>query len=340
MIEASLLDHLRNSAYRWAEQATIPADVVERLVAERLFKLFVPTWFGGRQSSLLEAVNLYADLARADGSIGWLVQIGAGGGFFVPSFSREIAEQLFAPEHSVIAGSGYTSGIARRVRGGYRVQGTWRFASGAQYASIFTVNARLADDGSIRAFAFDRSQVRITPDWHAFGMRATSSWTFEVHDVFVPEERSFVVGEHRWEPPLSVYQTPFLLFALSSMGAVAFGLGLAFFEEAAILFEGNPSRLDVLSIHEAQATAAWREFIALVAQISSHPPTDESIEMHRSRLAHLLNLLRQSVLDALPHCGMAVADEHTRLSRILRDFLVIWQHELLRPSRAVIPIMS
>lgn len=62
---------------------------------------------------------------------------------FVPSFSPAVAERIYAPVDAVIAGSGYATGKARNVPGGYRVTGQWKYASGAQYARVFTANAVL-----------------------------------------------------------------------------------------------------------------------------------------------------------------------------------------------------
>lgn len=332
LIEPAVLDFIRTNAHRWTHQSTIPDDVLDCLFAERLFKLFVPTSFGGRPTSLAHAAELYAALASADGSIGWLVQIGAGAGFFVPSFLPSIAEEIFAPERSVIAGSGYPTGTAYRVPGGYRVQGQWKYASGAQYASVFTANTRIADNGSIRAVAFRRDQVELVQDWDAFGMRATSSWTFRVRDVFVPEEWTFVVGEHRWNCQLPVYWVLFEIFARVSMGSVAFGLGNALFEESCALFANRPERLEHLESYRMAVSAAWKQFLGTIETIGDLPLSNEVAWSVNGAILNALELLRQTVLSALPYFGMQLVHERNRLSRIVRDFLVLWQHEMLRPT--------
>jgi len=323
---------VQQCASRWAEHDVIPEEVYRWLVRRRYFKLFVPAAFGGIEVSLGEAVQLYEELAEVDGSLAWLVQIGAGGGFFVPSFAPEVAEQLFSPEHAVIAGSGALGGWARRVAGGYRVTGRWRYASGAQYATLFTANAVVEGTGEVRAFAFFPEQVQCERDWRALGMRATSSWSFAVDDVFVPEELSFVVGQRRWEPGLAVYRLPFGLFATASIGAVALGLARAYFREMGRYDRPEAVRRE-LACRRSLLEYAAGLFRAGVGQAESAASGGRIEEQHIRRLEWLmraaLQMVRHLFLEVLPAAGMAAVVEGELLGRIVRDCLTIFQHRAL-----------
>lgn len=340
ILSPELVNRIRSNAMRWIESPTLPQDIIELLFTEGLFKLFVPRCFGGKEFTLSQATRCYAEVATADGSVAWLVQIGAGGGFFVPSFSPAVAERIYAPVDAVIAGSGYATGKARNVPGGYRVTGQWKYASGAQYARVFTANAVLEGDNTIRAFAFDRQQVSLIEDWQSFGMRATSSWTFRVADVFVPEELSFVVGEKVWEPGIAVYNVPFLLFAIASFGAVAIGLARALFDEAiaAVAPMAAPGRLRNLELVRSAVEGIEVDFFRLVREIEQ-PEVGPSADCSRyhAALSGVIQRLYDTVWRALPWCGMQLIMENTRLNRIVRDFLVIRQHELLRPLIVEVP---
>src|SRR5690606_40607732 len=57
------------------------------------------------------------------------------------------ARAVFGPSAAVIAGSGAPDGRAERVPGGYRVQGRWRYASGAPYATTVTANCIVTRGG-------------------------------------------------------------------------------------------------------------------------------------------------------------------------------------------------
>ncbi|MDW8074424.1 MAG: acyl-CoA dehydrogenase [Bacteroidota bacterium] len=333
---SALAEQMRERSHQWSNTPTLPPDIVDLLVNNRLFKLFVPAELGGWESNLEYAAHIYAELGAADGSIGWLVQIGSGGGFFVPSFHPSIAEELFGPSTAVVAGSGYPTGRARKVVGGYIVRGQWKYASGAQYASVFTANAVVEETGAIRAFAFRPEQVELVHDWHAMGMRATSSWTFRVHDVFVPEELSFVVGEKVWEPAGTVYNVPFLTFAIVSMGAVSMGLARAFFAEAIAVLSDAPERTASIAEYHQKSQTAEETFFALVRQVENRA-TGRGVEqaLIEQQLLQSIHQQRMYVLEAVPYCGMRIVDEQSRLNRILRDMMVLYQHEILRPRMAV-----
>ncbi|MDG0809682.1 acyl-CoA dehydrogenase family protein [Cohnella rhizosphaerae] len=125
----------------------LPQDILERIYEERLFKLFVPEALGGRMTPLPDAARIFEQAAYADGSFGWLVTIGSGGGFFAATLPEETAETLFADPRAVIAGSGHPTGVAKAVPGGYRVNGGWKYCSGAGYASFYTANCIVERSG-------------------------------------------------------------------------------------------------------------------------------------------------------------------------------------------------
>src|SRR5690606_545847 len=183
--------------------AALSERVTSRLIRHRLFRLWIPRRYDGLELALCDALSIYHAAARIDGSLGWAVMIGAGGGLFAAFLEPESAREIFGPEAAVIAGSGAPDGRAERVPGGYRVRGRWRYASGAPYATTFTANCIVTSGGEpvrdvngeplVRAMAFPRSDVEIVETWDAAGMRATASHDFVVEDAFVSEARSFSV---------------------------------------------------------------------------------------------------------------------------------------------------
>jgi alkylation response protein AidB-like acyl-CoA dehydrogenase len=317
---------LRARAAEWADSDVVPEDIVAWLIERKYFKLFVPQELGGLGVSLSAAVRLYEQLAEIDGSLAWLVQIGAGGGFFVPALAPEVAARLFADPKAVVAGSGAVAGRALAVPGGYRVWGQWQYASGAQYATMFTANARL-EDGTVRAFVFFPEQVCLGRDWHALGMRATSSWSFRVEDLFVPEELSFVVGCNRWDPGLRVYRLPFGFFAVASIGAVALGLGRALFREIAAVRRPVGMSAQLARWGELLEWARER-FLQTVVHVEALP-SDEVGVGWEYLLREALQMVRGLVLDALPAAGMVAVRGGERIERIVRDFLTLGQHRAM-----------
>src|SRR5580692_1084942 len=163
--------------------ARLPTPIAQALLREGFFRLWIPAQFGGLELSLPQALRIYEAAAAIDGSLGWAVMIGAGGGLFAAWLPPSGAQELFAPAQALVAGSGAPTGFAERVPEGYRVRGAWRFASGAHYASVFTAACVVTSGGSperdaagqplVRAMAMSPADVTILDTWDATGMRAT-----------------------------------------------------------------------------------------------------------------------------------------------------------------------
>ena len=55
----------------------LPADLIHDLTAAGCFRMFVPRSHGGLELDLTSSLEIFEALARADGSAGWTVMIGA-----------------------------------------------------------------------------------------------------------------------------------------------------------------------------------------------------------------------------------------------------------------------
>jgi alkylation response protein AidB-like acyl-CoA dehydrogenase len=220
---------------RQADRTTeLSSDVVAVLKDAGLFKLWVPQTCGGLELDLPATLRVYETAARIDGSLGWAVMIGCGGGLFAAYLEAQAASELFSPSDALVAGSGAPSGRAERVAGGYRASGRWRYASGARYATVFTANCIVTSGGTpvrnasgdplIRAMSFDASNVAIIPTWDATGMRGTGSHDFEVTEVFVPEAHTFSVFTDTVREPGTLYRLPFDVLTQLPVAAVGVGL--------------------------------------------------------------------------------------------------------------------
>jgi alkylation response protein AidB-like acyl-CoA dehydrogenase len=219
--------------------------LVEALLAERLFRLWLPPDLGGDELSLPGSLTAFEAAAYHDGAAGWLVMIGTGGNIFAAYLEEEGAAEIFGPPESVIAGSGTPSGRARLRPGGYFASGRWSYASGAHYATWFTANCVLAGDAGplagpdgaprIRAMAFPAGAVEIIERWEVFGMRGTGSHDFEVSLAIVPERHSFSVFTDAPRLPGPLYRFPFGSIAECSFAAVALGLGRGAIDEFRLL---------------------------------------------------------------------------------------------------------
>lgn len=195
---------VRAHAVETDRSAELGKEVVGVLKASGFFKLWVPKCHGGLELDLPRTLRIYESAATIDGSLGWAVMIGSGGGLFAAYLEPQAARELFSPADAVVAGSGAPNGRAERVPNGYRASGRWRYASGARYATIFTANCVVTSGGSpvpvpvpdsqgkplIRALSFAPANVAVIPTWDATGMRGTGSHDIEVRSLFSPIHRA------------------------------------------------------------------------------------------------------------------------------------------------------
>jgi alkylation response protein AidB-like acyl-CoA dehydrogenase len=209
--------------------------VVDAIVANRLFRLWIPRDYDGQELDLPDALRVFEAAAAIDGAFGWAVTIGVGGALFAPLLAPEVAREVYAPAAALIAGSGHPGGTLQRSPGGFTANGRWQYCSGAHHANFITASCRvLQADGSLeldatgkpllRALAVSAGQVTIDLTWDTLGLRGTGSHDIVIENVFVPEDHIFdVLGVPNVAGPL--YRHPFMSMAATSFAAVAVGLG-------------------------------------------------------------------------------------------------------------------
>src|SRR5580692_8493444 len=103
-------------------QARLPQGLAGALLREGFFRLWIPAANGGLELPLGAALRIYEAAAAVDGSLGWAVMIGAGGGLFAAWLPVAGARELFESPAALVAGSGAPTGVAERIPGGYRVR--------------------------------------------------------------------------------------------------------------------------------------------------------------------------------------------------------------------------
>ena len=222
--------------------ARLPQILARPLLEAGFFRMWIPAAYGGLELTLRDALAVYEHAGQLEGSIGWAVMIGNGGGLFGAWLPPQGAQELFGPAAALVAGSGAPNGTAERVAGGYQAQGQWRYASGAHQASVFTANCRITEGGRpvadasgqplVRAMSFKPADVSLQPDWDVSGLKGTGSHSFRVASAFVPEHHTFsvITDPPREQGPL--YRLPFMV--LTQLPVAAVGLGIA--RHALVLF--------------------------------------------------------------------------------------------------------
>jgi alkylation response protein AidB-like acyl-CoA dehydrogenase len=348
----------RDSAAEGDRLARLPKHVVCALVQHGLFRLWIPKRCGGFELDLPEALQIYEAAARLDGSIGWAVMIGSGGGLFAAYLDAPTANSIYARPEAVVAGSGAPDGRAFRERGGYRVSGCWHYASGAHYATTFTANCLVMDGGTlvfgpdgkplIRAMAFEAAQVAILPVWDPTGLRGTGSDDFEVRDAFVPENRSFSVFADAPRETGPLYRLPFGVLTELPVTAVAVGIArhaLDLFASLAHVkkLHGTGALLmsdPVVQVTYGAAHATWQ--LAKSALDSLAHNAWDAVRANRPLQPHDLAeitsgcvlcvaKLRAAIGELLALTGMTAIQPESELARAWRDFQALAAHGSISP---------
>jgi alkylation response protein AidB-like acyl-CoA dehydrogenase len=348
----------RDSAAEGDRLARLPKYVVRALVQHGLFRLWIPKRCAGFELDLPEALQIYEAAARLDGSIGWAVMIGSGGGLFAAYLDASTANAIYARPEAVIAGSGAPDGRAQRERGGYRVSGCWHYASGAHYATTFTANCLVMEGGQlvfgpdgkplVRAMAFESPQVAILPVWDPTGMRGTGSDDFEVRDAFVPENRSFSVFTDAPREQGPLYRLPFNVLTELPVTAVAVGIArhaLDAFASLAHVKKIHGAGASLMSDPVVQSTfgiahATWQFAKALLDSLA-HKAWDT---VRASRTLSPVDLaeitggcvlcvarLRAAVGELLALAGMTAIQPDSELARAWRDLQALAAHGSILP---------
>ncbi len=348
-LDDALLALLRAESEAGARAGMLTGDVVDALRERGLFRMFLPRGWGGLGLSLPEACARIATVAAADPSAGWAVMIGSGPNWFAGRMPAALAREVFEPAASCVAGAA-APGRAVRVDGGWRVEGRWRWCSGAPWATFFTLAVREENDEFV--VVVPATDVRLETDsWRSRGLAATASLTVAVDGLIVPERRTFRLDASptRDEP---IYRVPFDAFAEITMAAVAIGTMRGLLEEfrelarrkiPALASKALAAQSPVQAIAAeafAQllaAEAAWRQTtFAVWDTVVTNPALALAPRLRLEQRLVSLGAVRcaAGIAERLrPWLGMDALIESARAGRLAADAVAIGQNAVVSVAR-------
>jgi alkylation response protein AidB-like acyl-CoA dehydrogenase len=259
----------------------VTPEVVDALVARDMLRLLLPKSLGGQEIHLLDYAKANEALACADASVAWFInQSNVSSATSAAAMPHETALNVFGdPKAGLAWGARHGKSKAIRVAGGYRLSGTWSFASGGRHTGgwLGAHSAVQNPDGTPhmrhgkpddRSFVFRRSDAKIIDDWHVLGLRGTGSDSYSVEDLFVPDERAparDALDERREKGPIYTIGST-LLYATGFCG-VTLGLGRRMLETYVELARGKHSRASSNAM--AINNAVQREIGQMEARLSA-----------------------------------------------------------------------
>tara|TARA_R110002020_G_scaffold65413_9_gene172799 strand:- start:162 stop:1397 length:1236 start_codon:yes stop_codon:yes gene_type:complete len=239
-------------------------DVHEALLAQGFYHVLTPKRYGGLELDVATFAKLAVEISRGDPGSGWCYVLGHGHALTTAALWSQSAQDevfttpagYFRASHSLQPG-----GTARKVDGGYIVNGVSPYQSGVPYSTHATLSVILEgeDRGGFPAFLqvlVPEGQFEIVDDWGGdaiIGMRASGSNSVRVAEQFIPEHYAIELDwlgelEKSTSPGAVLHDNPMYLgvaqtFLQTELVAVIVGAARAALDEYEVLSRTKASAL-------------------------------------------------------------------------------------------------
>lgn len=221
----------------------VTPEVMKALHEAKLFRLLMPRSIGGCEADPLSYMQVLEEVSAADASTGWCLGQGLGCSLAAAFVDGAIAEEIFDKPDGVLAWGPPNGAKAIKTKGGYRVTGRWRFASGSPNCTWFGGHSEVCEaDGTpvkdakghpvMRTMLFPAKSCEIIKVWDVIGLRGTGSDDYAVKDLFVPDAYTTwrdSAPDRREAGPL--YNIPLLTMYGMGFSGVAQGIARTVLEE-------------------------------------------------------------------------------------------------------------
>jgi alkylation response protein AidB-like acyl-CoA dehydrogenase len=219
------------------QERRLPEPVLAALFEAGLFRLLLPRSLDGGEVDPVTFARVMEEIAKADASTAWCLCQASGCSMSAAYLSHDVAMEIFGRDRRAVLAWGPGPGArAIAVDGGYRVTGTWSFASGGRHATWLGAHCAISDsDGSPRrtsngklverTMLFPAASATFVDVWHVSGLKGTGSDAYTVDDLFVPHDHSISRDDpaERRQPGL-IYCFPTGSFYASGFASVALGI--------------------------------------------------------------------------------------------------------------------
>lgn len=191
----ALAPKLRTLGEEISRARRVPDSVIALLYEAELMSPMRPKKFGGRQLNPGILSYITRELARGDGSVAWVYSVTNTHDHFIGLYPDEVQAEYWSSKTPLSASSYAPVGKAVPAPGGFRVSGTWSFASGIENSGWVVVGAIVGmlpgdvPQPDLRFFLLPHTDYRIHDDWNVMGLAGTGSKSVVIEDVFVPDAR-------------------------------------------------------------------------------------------------------------------------------------------------------
>jgi 3-hydroxy-9,10-secoandrosta-1,3,5(10)-triene-9,17-dione monooxygenase len=177
----------------------VPAETMDALRDTDVFRMMQPYRFGGYEYGPAELAQIGFELGRACGSTGWCGTLAVCFGWMTAFFPLEAQQEVWDNPDNLLAVSYTPTPKVDVVDGGYRISGSWPWASGVDSAKWLILAALIPGKDGPSSLAWclvPVNDVVVDHDsWNVSGLEGTGSKTVYITDpVFVPQHRALPLG--------------------------------------------------------------------------------------------------------------------------------------------------
>jgi len=263
----------RENMERSEQLGQLAPPVAEALHSEGLLGMWTPRAVrGGLELDPITSLEVIENVSYGDPSAGWVLMaaslaIGTGAAYLKDEAVKELFGGTRLP---VIAGQGTRPGKAIPTNGGFKLSGSWSFASGIKHGTHIHTLGLIDGTNEARIFVLPVGKAKLIDNWDVLGLRATGSIDYTTDNVFVPEAYTHMATT---EEPLrggSLFKLGIIGFAGLCHSGWACGIGRRVLDELAAVVAGKGARAGTLadsaSFQEefADAEAVYRSARAFV----------------------------------------------------------------------------
>lgn len=291
-----LVPVLREFGRKIDEDRHIPEELIQKISHAGLFKLGTPKKYGGHEVSIRALIEIISEVAKGNGSVGWVVQIINGNNFNASlCLTSEVLDSIFKHEEEIRFCSVLQArkAIVTKSEGGYFIEhGLWGFGSGSKHATHALLNLRdlkgMQENPGMMLAVVPMSQIKIIDDWYTMSLKGSASNSLEINNVFIEEQYVVVQGQEVINKPSSMLRQlqgieryrPYAHIITSLTTGISAILGLArgaldYFVDAA------PRKGITMTIHSSQAEVGHIQYkvgLAAMKIDSAHLHINRSIE--------------------------------------------------------------
>lgn len=342
---------------------TLSQPLVDALWTTGLMQFMNPSEAGGSEPGFAELIETWIEMARQDGSLGWIGIANIPSACFAAAYlSDEGFAEVFTQNNNrvTMGGQFFPNGTGEVCEEdgqvGYRVSGAWQFGSGTGHSEYVCAgflpmsdDEMVVDDSGMPEMlvaVVPRKDIAFTDGWHVQGLKGTGSYNYEMQDVFVPAQRTYPLMTR--EPKRGGTTYEFGVMPLTAGGHAAWALGIArsMIDDVVELAKEKTRMGDSNSIahketfqrnlahHEGMWRAAHRLVVDTFTEVELQVAAGESLTPTmradmRIAATYATEASREVVQWAHLAAGTTAIREGSRLERAFRDMYTGTQHAFI-----------